>query len=414
MQFFRPRFAGRTDHVNPSVIREILKLVAQPNIISFAGGMPAPDLFPYADLLAASERAFSTPEKALSSLQYGPSEGYVPLRQWLADALAKEGIDAAGNQILITTGSQQGIDLLAKAFLDPGDEVVVANPTFLGALQSFSSFQARYLTVPMDEQGMKIESLSRILENHQPKFIYSIPSYQNPTGISMSSDRKAEFYALARVHGVPIIEDDPYGDLYFGAEKPITLKSLDRDDGVMLLRTFSKILAPGLRLGYAVLPSEIMTRVLPLKQAADLHSSAFNQVMIHEYLSTGKLANHLERLRGVYRRRRDLMLAALTKHFPDDCRWTHPQGGLFIWVTLPPGISASALLDEAVGQRVAFIPGQAFFAYGGGENTFRLNFSNASEEGIEEGIKRLGEVLKQVVQRLEGPRQAVPGASLTP
>lgn len=403
MQFFRPEFAARTDNVNPSVIRQILKLVSLPNIISFAGGMPPPELFPYEDLRAAAERTFDSPEKAIAALQYGPSEGYVPLRQWLSEEMAKEGLEAPGHEILVTTGSQQGIDLVAKAFIDPGDEVVVGNPTFLGALQSFSSFQARFLTVPMDEHGLKPEALTRILEHHKPKLIYAIPTYQNPTGICMSSDRRAEIYAIARVHGVPILEDDPYGDLYFGDERPVPIKALDRDGGVMLLRTFSKILSPGLRLGYAVLPTEIMTRILPIKQCADLHSSGLNQVLVHEYLATGKLTGHLEAIRGVYRQRRDRMLAAMASEFPSDCSWTRPEGGLFVWVTLPTGLSSSALLEEAVSRRVAFIPGQAFFAYGGGDNTFRLNFSNASEAQIDEGISRLGVVLHAAMRAL-GPQ----------
>lgn len=391
--------AQRAERMNPSVIREILKVVAQPDIISFAGGMPAQDLFPYDGLQAAANEAFASPDKALKALQYGASEGYMPLRQLIAEQLAAEGIDMAGNQILLTTGSQQGIDMIAKAFLNPGDEVVVANPTFLGALQAFASYEAKFVTVPMDEHGMKIESLARILENRRPKFIYAIPTFQNPTGISMTEARKAELYAVARLHGVPILEDDPYGELYFGPERPTTLKSIDQDRGVMLLRTFSKVLAPGLRVAYAVVPTEVMTRLLPIKQCNDLHTSAFTQMMIHEYLLSGALDAHLVRLREVYRRRRDLMLTAVERHFPQGCEWTRPEGGLFIWVTLPTGIAAAPLLEEAVAtQKVAFIPGQAFFAHGGGENTFRLNFSNASEDQIEEGIKRLGTVLRQALR----------------
>ncbi len=398
MPLFNPSFATRTDNVNPSVIREILKVVAQPDIISFAGGMPAQDLFPYDALQAAANAAFASPDKALKALQYGASEGYMPLRQMLAERLTSEGIDMEGNQILLTTGSQQGIDMIAKAFLNPGDEVVVANPTFLGALQSFASYEAKFVTVPMDEHGMKIEALARILERRKPKFIYAIPTFQNPTGISMTEARKAELYAVARLHGVPIMEDDPYGDLYFGPDRPTTLKSIDQDNGVMLLRTFSKILAPGLRVGYAVVPTEVMTRLLPIKQCNDLHTSAFTQLMIHEYMATGALDGHLAHLREVYRRRRDLMLDALQRYFPEGCEWTRPEGGLFIWVTLPRGLSAASLLEEAVAtQKVAFIPGQAFYAHGGSENTFRLNFSNASEDQIGEGIKRLGAVLRQAL-----------------
>jgi 2-aminoadipate transaminase len=349
-------------------------------------------------LQEAAQQAFSSPEKTLAALQYGPSEGYMPLRQWLAGQLAEEGIHAPGNNILITTGSQQAIDLVSRIYLDPGDAVVVGNPTFLGALQCFNGFQAKVVTAPTDEHGMKIESLARILENHKPKFIYAIPTFENPTGNSMSEDRKAELFALARVHGVPILEDDPYGDLYFGATRPSSLKALDRDnEGVILLRTFSKVLSPGLRVGYAVLPQEVQTRVLPAKQSADLHTTALAQLMIHEYLKSGALEAHLATMREVYRRRRDLMLNAMAKHFPTGCHWTRPEGGLFIWVTLPQGLSSAALLEEAIARKVAFIPGQPFYAHGGGENTFRLNFSNATEENIEVGIQRLGDVIRQAL-----------------
>jgi 2-aminoadipate transaminase len=404
MQFFRHAFASRTANVNPSAIREILKIVAQPDIISFAGGMPAPELFPAADLQAAAQEAFSTPEKTLAALQYGPSEGYMPLRQWLTAHLAEEGIHAPGNNILITTGSQQAIDLISRIYLDPGDAVVVGNPTFLGALQCFNGFQAKVVTAPTDEHGMKIEALARILENHKPKFIYAIPTFENPTGNSMTEDRKAELYALARVHGVPILEDDPYGDLYFGETRPSSVKALDREnEGVILLRTFSKVLSPGLRVGYAVLPQEVQTRVLPAKQSADLHTTALAQLMIYEYLKSGALEPHLANIREVYRRRRDLMLSAMAKHFPAGCSWTKPEGGLFIWVTLPQGLSSAALLEEAIARKVAFIPGAPFYAHGGGENTFRLNFSNASEQNITEGIERLGDVIRQALLGLGAP-----------
>jgi 2-aminoadipate transaminase len=274
-------------------------------------------------------------------------------------------------------------------------------PTFLGALQCFKGFQAKVLTVPTDEHGMKIEALARVLESHKPKFIYAIPTFENPTGISMTEDRKSEMYALARVHGVPILEDDPYGELYFGDTRPTAIKSLDRDnEGVILTRTFSKILAPGLRVGYMVLPTEVMTRILPAKQSADLHTTGLAQVMIYEYLASGALPAHLERLRDVYRKRRDLMLDALSRYFPEGCRWTRPDGGLFIWVTLPNGMASAPLLEEAIARKVAFIPGQPFYAHGGGENTFRLNFSNATEANLEEGIKRLGEVLDRALPRM--------------
>ncbi|MEB3220741.1 MAG: PLP-dependent aminotransferase family protein [Candidatus Sericytochromatia bacterium] len=392
---FAPRFASRMANVNPSVIREILKVVSQPDITSFAGGMPAQDLFPADELAAAAQAAFRTPEITLKALQYGPSEGYPPLRAAIAAQLAAEGIDLTGNQILLTTGSQQGIFMLAQAFINPGDEIVVGSPTFLGALQAFQGFEAHFVTVPLDAGGMKMDALARVLEHRQPKFIYTIPNFQNPTGLMLTEERKAEMYALASRHGVPIVEDDPYGDLYFGPQRPSAIKALDHEGGVVLLRTFSKVLAPGLRVAYAVVPDAIVEKLIPLKQCNDLHTAALTQVMIAEYLATGGLEAHLARLRTEYRKRRDLMLAAMDAHLPEWCSWTRPEGGLFIWVTLPSGLLAAPLLEECITkEKVAFIPGDAFFAHGGGENTLRLNFSNASEAAIEDGIRRLGRVMK--------------------
>ncbi|MEB3285779.1 MAG: PLP-dependent aminotransferase family protein [Candidatus Sericytochromatia bacterium] len=395
MTHFNLAFAARMANVNASVIREILKVISRPDIISFAGGMPAQDLFPYAGLQAAAEAAFTTSDTALKALQYGPSEGYAPLREAIAEQLRAEGIPLDGNQILVTTGSQQGIMLIAHAFLDPGDEVVVADPTFLGALQAFGSFEAQLIPVPLDAEGMKLDALEQVLARHKPKFIYTVPTFQNPTGLALSDERKAHLYQIARNYGVPIIEDDPYGELYFGHERPRAIKSYDTSQGVMLLRTFSKVLAPGLRVAYAVVPDGVMEKILPLKQGNDLHTASFTQMMVAEYLRSGALEQHLVHLRDIYRRRRDLMLAAMDEHFPTWCEWTRPEGGLFIWVTLPETMAAEPLLEQAIReQKVAFIPGKAFFAKGGGENTFRLNFSNASEEQIIEGVRRLGAVMR--------------------
>lgn len=394
---FSLNFATRTEGLNPSVIREILKLVSQPDMISFAGGMPAPELFPYAAIEQALQAALGTPAKSLAALQYGPSEGYGPLRALLAESLQAEGIRAEARQVITTTGSQQGIDMVARALVNPGDLVVVGEPTFLGALQSFSGFEARYATVPLDDEGMRTDVLAEVLAQHKPKLIYTIPSFQNPTGVSMSEPRKREVYALARAHGVPILEDDPYGELYFGPERPSTIKSLDDEGGVILARTFSKVLAPGLRVGYMVVPDALLPRLMPIKQAADLHTSSLDQALVYELLAADVMPAHLARLREVYRQRRDLMLQALAEHFPKNVRWTHPEGGLFVWVTLPDGLESTQVLEQAVAQKVAFIPGHAFYALGGGKNTCRLNFSCASESNIREGVKRLAGVLERAI-----------------
>lgn len=395
-----PRFAERTQGMSASAIREILKVVARPDIISFAGGMPAPELFPTEDFAAAAQAALAEPNGALASLQYGFSEGYSPLRQLVHEGLEAEGIDAPVSQILITTGSQQAVDMVAKLFIDPGDVVVVENPTFLGALQSFNSYQATYATVPMDDEGLDLAALEAAFQQHRPKLLYVITSFQNPTGASMSEARKAEVFALCERYDVLILEDDPYGDLYYEGARPSTLKALDtKGDRVLLMRTFSKVLAPGLRVGYLVFHEDLMKKMMPIKQSADLHTPGFNQVAIAEYIKAGHLERHLRLLRETYGHRRDVMLAAMAREFPASCTWTRPGGGMFIWVTLPEGISTAELLAEAVESKVAFIPGKPFYALGGGENTFRLNFSNASDAQIEEGIARLGAVLRRYLER---------------
>jgi 2-aminoadipate transaminase len=394
MTVFAPVFANRTANVNPSVIRELLKVAARPDIISFAGGMPAPELTPAADLLKAACAAFSTDALAHAALQYGQSEGYMPLREWIKEDLLREEIAVPVEQILITTGSQQGIDLLAKAFIDPGDPVVVANPTFLGALQAFNAVEASYIPIDCDDEGILSGPLEAALAQRRPKLIYLNPVFQNPTGQSMSPMRMHQVYNLARDYGVPILEDDPYGELYFGTQRPKPMKSLDQDGLVMLLRTFSKTIAPGLRVAYAVLHPEILRRVVPLKQSADLHTSAFNQVMVHHYLTVADYDSHLSRLRTTYKRRYNVMKRAIDACFPKSVTTTEPDGGLFIWVRLPETLSAAPILDAALNEKVAFIPGQAFFAHHQGANTMRLNFSNATEARIEEGISRLGAVLE--------------------
>jgi 2-aminoadipate transaminase len=397
MPSFQPQFADRTKGVNPSVIREILKVVSRPDIISFAGGMPAPELFPVEELKEATQQVYQD-AYWLPALQYGPSEGYRPLREWILADLEKTGVKATLEDILITTGSQQGIDLFARVMLNPGDKVIVSNPTFLGAIQTFNAFQASYLTVGMDDEGMIVEEVESLLAAHKVKFIYAIPTFQNPTGASMSEARKQKLYDVARHYGVPILEDDPYGELYFGDTMPTTLKTYDLDNkGVVLLRTFSKTLAPSLRVAYLVAPKTIMSQIITAKQVADLHTSGFNQVVVERFLSAGHLEPHLDTLRTVYKKRCDLMLGLMKTHFPKDLKWTVPTGGLFTWVEMPTGYqNTTTLLGEALNLKVAFIPGSPFFAEGGGEHTFRLNFSNASEASIEEGIMRLGGLLKEV------------------
>ncbi len=418
------RYARRTKGMVSSAIREILKVTQQPEVISFAGGLPAPKSFPVAEVKQAAGRLLD--EQGPRALQYSPTEGFPPLRQFIVEKMSRYGIVADVDNVLMTTGSQQALDLIAKILLDPGDLVLCEAPTYLGALQAFAAYQARYATVPADDEGMQVERVEAILKRRHPKFIYALPNFQNPGGTTMSLARREQLVALASRFKVPIIEDDPYGELRFEGEHLPPLVVLDEQrvmqanpqcDGfdrgsVIYTSTFSKTLAPGLRLGWIVAPREVIYRLVQAKQGADLHSSTLDQMIAYEVVKReGFLVEHVRMIRALYKERRDAMLAAMEKYFPAGVRWTRPQGGLFLWVTLPEGIDATALLPEAVANKVAFVPGAPFFpsnvesrkqrARGKrlpvGHNTMRLNFSNASPEKIEMGIQRLGRVIEKAI-----------------
>ncbi len=398
------RFALRTQGMTSSAIRELLKVTADPEIISFGGGLPAPEVFPLAELEAAADRVIE--QHGRTALQYGPTEGYLPLREMLVRHMARYGIQVTPDNVLITSGAQQALDLVGKLFLNAGDRVLTEQPTYLGALQAFTSYQARYMTVPIDDDGMRVDLLEDALRAG-PKFLYVLPNFQNPGGVTLSLARRRRLVELAGHYGVPIVEDDPYGQLrYEGAHLPPLVK-LDAEvhgcsngerpfrGGVLYLGTLSKTLAPGLRIGWVVAPEEIMSRLVQMKQGADLHTSTFNQMVAHEAARGGFLDRHVRRIREVYGERRDAMLAALDRHFPPGVEWTHPHGGLFLWVTLPAGLNSAELFQEALKEKVAFISGNAFHPCGGGERTMRLNFSYCTPEVIEEGICRLGAVISR-------------------
>jgi 2-aminoadipate transaminase len=342
-------------------------------------------------------------EHGSQALQYGTTEGYRPLREMLAHNMARYGLNITADNILITSGSQQALDLLGKVFINPGDRILVEAPTYLGALQAWNSYGAEYVPVTTDEDGMDTASLEAALRSG-PKFIYALPNFQNPTGVTLSLERRTRLVELADHYGVPIVEDDPYGQLRYEGEHLTPLAVLDgrrsHVDGhcysgnVIYLSTLSKTLAPGLRLGWVVAAPEVITRLAQAKQGTDLHTATFTQMVAYEVARDGFLDRHIRLIRSVYSERRDVMLAALEAEFPEGVRWTRPQGGLFLWVTLPSQLDAAALLKEALAQKVAFVPGAPFFPNGGGHNTFRLNFSNATPERIREGIARLGGVLK--------------------
>ncbi len=403
---WKDRLALRTQRMTSSAIRELLKLSADPEIISFAGGLPAPEVFPVPVIRAAAERVLD--EHGHAALQYSTTEGYLPLREMLARHMGRYGIHVTPANILITSGAQQALDLVGKLLINSGDRILTEEPTYLGALQAFTSYQAQYLPVPIDDDGMRMDKLEDALRAG-PKFMYVLPNFQNPGGVTLSLERRQRLVELAAHHGVPILEDDPYGQLRYEGEHLPALVKLDAElhgsgnngapfrGGVIYLGTMSKILAPGLRLGWIVAPEEIMVRLIQMKQGADLHTSSFTQMVAYEASRGGFLDQHVRRIRPIYRERRDVMLAALCRHCPPGVRWTRPQGGLFTWMTLPEGQDAQEILAEALKEKVAFVPGTAFYPCGGGERTLRLNFSYCRPEVIERGIARLGRVLGRLV-----------------
>ncbi|MFY9824993.1 MAG: PLP-dependent aminotransferase family protein [Thermoanaerobaculia bacterium] len=396
------RYALRARGMKSSALRELLKLIEDPEIISFAGGLPAPEVFPAAEIEAATRRVLA--EHAASALQYGATEGYLPLRELLVRHMARYGILVTPANVLVTSGAQQALDLVGKLFVNSGDHLLTEEPTYVGALQAFTAYQAQYLTVPIDEQGLRTDRLEEALRAG-PKFLYVLPNFQNPGGVTLSLERRWRLVELASRYGTPIVEDDPYGQLrYEGSHLPPLVK-IDAEHhgsacpghpyrgGVIYLGSLSKTLAPGLRIGWMVAPEEVVSRLVQMKQGMDLHTSTFGQMVAYEVARGGFLDHHVRRVREVYRARRDAMLAALARHVPPCVRWTHPQGGLFLWATLPERFDTAELLKDALKEKVAFVPGTSFHPNGGGRNTMRLNFSYSRPELIEEGIRRLGGVI---------------------
>lgn len=375
-----------------SFIREILKVTAQPEVISFAGGLPAPELFPAAELA----RAFSAALAGHSAqvLQYSPSEGDPRLRAALAELLTGRGIPATAGEILLTNGSQHGLDLVAKALLDPGDAVLVENPTYLGALQAFQPYRPRLVAVDSDEEGMRPDALAAAIAREHPKLVYVMPTFQNPRGTSIGPARRAEIAAVCRAAGVVLVEDDPYGDLRYRGTPLPGLRS--HWDQAVYLGTFSKTMAPGLRLGWVVAPPELMPALKLGLQATCLNVGTLTQHVVADLLAWPGYGAHLDRLRAIYKERMDTMLAGLERHFPPGTRWTRPEGGLFIWVRLPGELRALELLEAALARKVAFVPGAPFYVGAPDESTLRLNFSNSSPERIEEGMARLGQALAEL------------------
>ena len=382
--------AQRAHKMNPSVLRELLKVTEQPGIINLAGGLPSPQTFPIEAIAQATQKVLT--DDGQGALQYAASEGYGPLREWVAVDLRRQGLTVQAAQVLITTGSQQGLDLVAKVLIDAGSKVLVERPTYLGALQAFAPMEPQIVSVASDDEGVVAQDLRT--QAPGARFAYLLPNFQNPTGRSMSEARRAEVIQVAIDTGLPLLEDNPYGDLWFDQAPPAPL-SARHPEGCIYLGSFSKILAPGLRLGYLVAPAPLYPKLLQAKQAADLHSPSFNQRIVFEVIRNGMLATHVPRIRALYKAQRDAMLAALSREMSGlDVQWTCPQGGMFIWLQLPPAVNAAALLPQAVKAGMAFVPGSAFYADQPQNNTLRLSFVTADRPAIDQAIQILAHLLK--------------------
>lgn len=393
------RFSRRAAAIQSSAIRELLKVTQRPDMISFGGGMPAPELFPIAEFQRACAKVLA--EHGPEALQYHTTEGCDELRQFVAGDLSRQGITVGPENVLITTGSQQALDLVGKLLINPGDRVVVEEPTYVGGLQAFNLCEARYLGVRVDDDGLRTELLEEALLA-RPKFLYTVPNFQNPSGVTMSLQRRKELLTLAAQYEVTVVEDNPYGELRYEGENIAPLVLLDREN-VLYLGTFSKTLSPGLRLGWVVAAAEVISKLVQLKQGTDLHTSGFNQLIAYEVARGGFLEEHVKELRAVYRERRDVMLHALEEFFPGEATWTRPQGGMFLWVTMPPGFDCRELLKAAVREKVAYVPGNSFFPDPEeGSRYMRLNFSNATPEHIREGIRRLSVVARKQIDETRG------------
>ena len=382
------RFSERADQLQSSFIREILKITQQPEIISFAGGLPSPLTFPVDEMKVAFDKVLETNGKV--ALQYGPTDGYLPLRQWIADSLSTNGAKIIPEQVLMTSGSQQALDLLGKVLIDEGSRVLVETPSYLGALQAFSVYRPEFKSVDTDEHGLVPSSLDPVAAG--ARLLYALPNFQNPTGRTLSVERRLELVETCARLGLPLIEDDPYGALSYKGE-PLPKMVAMNPEGVIYMGSFSKVLTPGIRLGYVVAPLPLVRRLELAKQAADLHTSQLTQMVVHEVIKDGFLEQHIPKIRTLYGNQCQVMLDAMAQYFPAGVEWTKPEGGMFIWVTLPKHIDAMKLLDEAIAQKVAFVPGSPFYANEPETNTLRLSFVTVPPERIRAGIEILGKLI---------------------
>ena len=382
------QFSERAQALQSSVIREILKVTMRPEIISFAGGLPSPETFPVEHMKAAFDAVLSRQGKV--ALQYGPTDGYAPLREWIADSLSVNGAKIVPEQVLMVSGSQQGLDLLGKVLIDEGSKVLVETPSYLGALQAFSVYGPQFESVPTDDHGLLPEAVGEVGQG--ARLLYALPNFQNPTGRTLSVERRAALVETCARLGLPLIEDDPYGALSYRGE-PLPKMLTMNPNGVIYMGSFSKVLTPGIRLGYVVAPQPLVRKLEQAKQAADLHTAQLTQMVVHEVVKDGFLKDHIPSIRKLYSDQCDAMLSALTDFFPASATWTKPEGGMFIWVTLPKHIDSMKLLDEAVAQNIAFVPGAPFYANNPEKNTLRLSFVTVPPAKIREGVEKLGKLI---------------------
>jgi len=387
-------FADRMAKTHKSFIREILKVTEDPKVISFAGGLPNPKLFPVQEVIEASVKILE--EDGENVLQYSTTEGYSLLREYIAERyLKKKGLKVSSDEILITNGSQQGLDLIGKVFLNREDRVVIERPGYLGAIQAFGIYEPIFEPIPLLDDGIDIDLLGEAVNSDGIKLFHTVVNFQNPSGITYSKEKRLALADIFKGRNTILVEDDPYGELRFmGEDLPSMRKYIE--DNVVLLGSFSKIVSPGLRLGWVCARKDVMEKIIVAKQASDLHSSSLSQRIIFRYLIDHDIDEHILKIREAYKRQRDLMVSMIEKYFPEEIKFTKPEGGMFLWITLPESLSSLRLFDLAKKENVAFVPGNAFYIDGGGNNTLRLNFSNSDEEKIEEGIKRLARVIKKL------------------
>jgi 2-aminoadipate transaminase len=388
-------FARRMNKIPKSFVREILKVTEEPDIISFAGGLPNPLSFPVEGIKNATSKVLDN--EGDKALQYSTTEGYGPLREFVAQRYARQGLKVSKNDILITNGSQQCLDLVGKVFLDQNDGVIMERPTYLAAIQAFGLFEPKFHSVPLMEDGVDTEALENLLENEGIKLFYSVTSFQNPTGITYSKEKRCEVANILKKYDTVLVEDNPYGEIRFMGEDIPPIKAQLPDS--ILFGTFSKIVSPGMRMGWILAPPEIMDKLVTAKQASDLHSNYFTQRVVYQYLQDNNVDEHIQKIRNLYKSQRDQMVSSIKEYLPSGVKHTEPEGGMFLWVTLPEGMSSMELLEFSMEEKVAFVPGETFYTENPELNTMRLNFSNCCEDEIVEGMQRLGRAIEKLIEK---------------